>query len=166
MHPLAEQLAHQLEGQEHWRSLMVDGHLLVKGTDCIFALGDTATIEQARCFQPSWVEAGGSGEFRHHCDAHTTGVMQSLIKALMWITQSSISAMVQPCAAGSKHWGLFAEVRNLCLAVQEKVLRHAEELFEEGDTNHDGKLTSTELQALLIKVDPACSFFPLAHIPA
>ena len=71
--------------------------------------------------------------------------------------------MVQPCAAGSKHWGLFAEP---CLAVQEKVLRHAEELFEEGDTNHDGKLTSTELQALLIKVDLACSFFPLAHIPA
>ena len=54
----------------------------------------------------------------------------------------------------------------LCLAVQEKVLRHAGELFEEGDTNHDGKLTSTELQALLIKVDVPCSFFPLAHIPA
>ena len=40
----------------------------------------------------------------------------------------------------------------LRLAMQEKVLRHAEELFEEGDTNHDGKLSSLELQALLIKV--------------
>ena len=83
MHPLAEQLAHQLEGQEHWRSLMVDGHLLVKGTDCIFALGDTATIEQARCSQPSRVEAGGPSQICYDCDAHTTGVMQSLIKALV-----------------------------------------------------------------------------------
>ena len=29
---------------------------------------------------------------------------------------------------------------------------HAEELFEEGDTNHDGKLSSDELQELLMKV--------------
>ena len=59
MHPLAEQLAHQLEGQEHWRSLMVDNHLRVKGTDCIFALGDTATIEQVRCnCHLSWILSG------------------------------------------------------------------------------------------------------------
>ena len=48
MHPLAEGLAHKLEGQEHWRSLMVDGHLRLRGANSIFALGDTATIEQAR----------------------------------------------------------------------------------------------------------------------
>ena len=29
---------------------------------------------------------------------------------------------------------------------------HAEELFEEGDTNHDGQLSSDELQELLMKV--------------
>ena len=29
---------------------------------------------------------------------------------------------------------------------------HAEELFEEGDTNHDGKLSSEELQDLLMRV--------------
>lgn len=29
---------------------------------------------------------------------------------------------------------------------------HAEELFEEGDTNHDGRLSSDELQDLLMKV--------------
>ena len=29
---------------------------------------------------------------------------------------------------------------------------HAEELFEEGDTNHDGKLSADELQDLLMKV--------------
>ena len=34
------------------------------------------------------------------------------------------------------------------------MLRHAEELFEEGDTNHDGRLSSAELQALLIKARP------------
>ena len=38
--------------------------------------------------------------------------------------------------------------------VQEKVFSHAEELFEEGDTNHDGNLSSAELQELLLK---ACS---------
>ena len=48
MHPLAEQLAAQLQGQEHWRSLMVDRHLRVKGTKNIFALGDAATIDQVR----------------------------------------------------------------------------------------------------------------------
>jgi hypothetical protein len=48
MHPLAERLAHSLEGQEHWRSLMVDGRLRLRGAKGIFALGDTATIEQAR----------------------------------------------------------------------------------------------------------------------
>ncbi|CAK0749843.1 hypothetical protein CVIRNUC_001942 [Coccomyxa viridis] len=34
---------------------------------------------------------------------------------------------------------------------QEKVFSHAEELFEEGDTNHDGNLSSAELQELLLK---------------
>ncbi|EIE24243.1 FAD/NAD(P)-binding domain-containing protein [Coccomyxa subellipsoidea C-169] len=75
MHPLAERLA---DGQEHWRSLMVDNNLRVKGSDSIFALGDAATIEQ------------------------------------------------------------------------ERVLRHAEELFEQGDANHDGMLSSDELQQLLL----------------
>jgi hypothetical protein len=46
MHPLSEKLAGQLQGQEHWRSLMVDRHMRVKGTHNIFALGDAATIEQ------------------------------------------------------------------------------------------------------------------------
>ncbi|CAL8462201.1 g1732 [Coccomyxa elongata] len=78
MHPLAERLAEQLQGQEHWRSLMVDHHLRVKGSESIFALGDAATIEQ------------------------------------------------------------------------ERVLRHAEELFEQGDANHDGMLSSEELQQLLL----------------
>jgi len=48
MHPLGETLAAQLQGQEHWRSLKVDSHLRVKGAPNIFALGDAATIEQAR----------------------------------------------------------------------------------------------------------------------
>ena len=37
------------------------------------------------------------------------------------------------------------------MRVQEKVFSHAEELFEEGDTNHDGNLSSAELQELLLK---------------
>ena len=41
--------------------------------------------------------------------------------------------------------------------VQEKVFSHAEELFEEGDTNHDGKLSSEELQDLLMRVSVRCS---------
>ena len=45
--------------------------------------------------------------------------------------------------------------------IQEKVLRHAEELFEEGDENKDGRLSSAELQALLLKVGSvACHTWP------
>ena len=40
--------------------------------------------------------------------------------------------------------------------MQEKVFSHAEELFEEGDTNHDGKLSSEELQDLLMRVGLHC----------
>ena len=36
--------------------------------------------------------------------------------------------------------------------MQEKMFSHAEELFEEGDINHDGKLSSEELQDLLMRV--------------
>lgn len=36
--------------------------------------------------------------------------------------------------------------------LQEKVLRHAEELFKQGDTNCDGKLSSDELRELLLLV--------------
>ena len=32
------------------------------------------------------------------------------------------------------------------------MLRHAEELFEQGDANHDGMLSSDELQQLLLLV--------------
>ncbi len=41
-------------------------------------------------------------------------------------------------------------IQRACL--QEKVFSHAEELFEEGDTNHDGKLSTDELQDLLMRV--------------
>ena len=47
-----------------------------------------------------------------------------------------------------------AVVETALVRVQEKVFSHAEELFEEGDTNHDGNLSSAELQELLLK---ACS---------
>ena len=50
-----------------------------------------------------------------------------------------------------------AVVRTSQVRVQEKVFSHAEELFEEGDTNHDGNLSSAELQELLLK---ACSLSP------
>jgi NADH:ubiquinone reductase (non-electrogenic) len=47
MHPLAEQLMHELGPQDHWRSLKTNRYLQVTGTDgTIFALGDAATIEQ------------------------------------------------------------------------------------------------------------------------
>lgn len=51
-------------------------------------------------------------------------------------------------------------IRRAC--VQEKVFSHAEELFEEGDTNHDGKLSTEELQDLLMRVclqslNPGCN---------
>ena len=45
---------------------------------------------------------------------------------------------------------LSADCSLVCL--QEKIFSHAEELFEEGDTDHDGKLSSEELQDLLLKV--------------
>ena len=57
--------------------------------------------------------------------------------------------------------------------MQEKVFSHAEELFEEGDTNHDGKLSSEELQDLLMRVGlhplslqdhPACLSAPLSQM--
>ena len=53
----------------------------------------------------------------------------------------------------------------VCPIPQEKVLRHAEELFEEGDENKDGRLSSAELQALLIKVllDRAASMACMQH---
>ena len=37
-------------------------------------------------------------------------------------------------------------------AVQEHVLDHAAELFEEGDTNHDGSLSCNEILLLMRKV--------------
>ncbi len=44
---------------------------------------------------------------------------------------------------------------------QERVLRHAEELFEQGDANHDGMLSSEELQQLLLLVG---SILDLLHM--
>jgi NADH:ubiquinone reductase (non-electrogenic) len=49
MHPLIKQLTQKLPNQKHFRSIVTDEYLRVKGSDgSIYALGDAATIEQPK----------------------------------------------------------------------------------------------------------------------
>uniref|UniRef100_A0A7S3QLS1 NADH:ubiquinone reductase (non-electrogenic) n=1 Tax=Dunaliella tertiolecta TaxID=3047 RepID=A0A7S3QLS1_DUNTE len=49
MNPLVKSLQSKLEGQDHFRSILTDQYLEVKGSNgSIFALGDAATIEQPK----------------------------------------------------------------------------------------------------------------------
>jgi Ca2+-binding EF-hand superfamily protein len=48
--------------------------------------------------------------------------------------------------------------------LQEKVLRHAEELFKEADVNCDGKLSSDELRQMLLLVRHSRTCVEAAHM--
>lgn len=170
MHPLGEKLAAQLQGQEHWRSLMVDSHLRVKGAPSIFALGDAATIEQARTplLVPPSIRPTLHAGSHHLKTPHCMGTpfrsegfqIENTVLQLMLITDATVIR-----SDGNKTYELgvaenltcdlrweFARRWGCGLCVQERVLRHAEELFEQGDANHDGMLSSDELQQLLLLV--------------
>ncbi|GMH44754.1 hypothetical protein BSKO_12706 [Bryopsis sp. KO-2023] len=155
--PLIEELQQVVPGQSHFRSIITDGHLRVKGSEgSMFALGDAATINQNRALEyvDELFERADKNKNGELSLPELRGIMSEASKEFPQFREYELFFGSQ----GSRRFGNM--VREAFQQVRKNGNSNDEASAVVGDLKETDVLTKAEFADLLAKIDKGLRALP------